>query len=205
VAARKQWQPPTLEVKQQQPSVNCSRPKNQNTSNKNKPKEHDRKDTTATKPADAKGKGSSATAPPISKSNNLNSKSSSLPPSSTPGVYLPGAVSLPVDSAAAIHRIIRMGQRHRTVAATRANHASSRSHSLLLTTVLTTDSVTGIVSTGRLILVDLAGSERLSKVRLPPFPPYLPPSLGFSLPISPVRSFSLAPYVLFPFPHPDGG
>ena len=92
-------------------------------------------------------------------------------------MYLPGAVSLPVDRAEDVAKIMRMGQRHRTVAATKANQASSRSHSLLLVSVHTKDIATGIISTGRLILVDLAGSERLGKVssQTAPSPPSSPP------------------------------
>ena len=50
-----------------------------------------------------------------------------------------------------------------SVAATKMNAHSSRSHLLLVITVNGVDKISGVRSRGKLTLVDLAGSERVAK------------------------------------------
>jgi len=190
LAARRQWQPPSLEIKHQQlaPSAPAATSSSSNSSVGSS------SSSSSSTSSGSQKKGASSSSSSVGSTNSGNSKNSTTSNKSSTskksntssssssssssgvaggGVYLPGAVSLPVDRVEDVQKIMRMGQRHRTVAATKANQASSRSHSLLLVSVQTKDATTGIVSTGRLILVDLAGSERLSKV-CPSFPPSLP-------------------------------
>jgi len=211
LAARRQWQPPSLEIKHQQlappPAAATASSSSSSSSNGNgsvgssssssssaggqKKGSSSSGSVGSTKSGNSKSSTNSSTSnkststSTSTSSNKSNSTSSSSSSSSSTGasgvagggVYLPGAVSRPVERVEDVTKIMRMGQRHRTVAATKANQASSRSHSLLLVSVQTKDATTGIVSTGRLILVDLAGSERLSKVCVGSTPSPPPPSL----------------------------
>lgn len=181
LAARRRWQPPSLEIKHQQPALPPAAPMAKGSSSSSSVGSSSSNSGCGSKSTSSgsqkKGASSSSSCVGSSKSSksnksscsNKNSNSSSttvtISSSGVAGgaVYLPGAVSLPVDRAEDVTKIMRMGQRHRTVAATKANQASSRSHSLLLVSVHTKDAATGIITTGRLILVDLAGSERLGK------------------------------------------
>lgn len=61
-----------------------------------------------------------------------------------------------------VEEIMVRAQKNRTVAATKANERSSRSHSVFILKLSGTNSITGETSSGTLNLVDLAGSERLS-------------------------------------------
>lgn len=67
-----------------------------------------------------------------------------------------------LDSPAKVESILRRATANRSVAATKANERSSRSHSVFILRLTGTNSVTGEKSEGTLNLVDLAGSERLS-------------------------------------------
>ena len=67
-----------------------------------------------------------------------------------------------LDSPAKVESILRRATANRSVAATKANERSSRSHSVFILTLTGENSVTGEKSEGTLNLVDLAGSERLS-------------------------------------------
>ncbi|RUS70443.1 hypothetical protein EGW08_021792, partial [Elysia chlorotica] len=79
------------------------------------------------------------------------------------GVYVPGLVSVPVQSLEDIHRISKVAKDNRMVASTKMNERSSRSHLVLSVDVEETNLTTGSITKGRLNLVDLAGSERVSK------------------------------------------
>ncbi|OJJ47311.1 hypothetical protein ASPZODRAFT_151816 [Penicilliopsis zonata CBS 506.65] len=61
-----------------------------------------------------------------------------------------------------VESILQRAAANRSVAATKANERSSRSHSVFILKLIGTNSVTGERSEGTLNLVDLAGSERLS-------------------------------------------
>ncbi|EEH22839.2 hypothetical protein PABG_05050 [Paracoccidioides brasiliensis Pb03] len=67
-----------------------------------------------------------------------------------------------LDSPARVASILRRAATNRSVAATKANERSSRSHSVFILKLIGENSVTGERSEGTLNLVDLAGSERLS-------------------------------------------
>lgn len=67
-----------------------------------------------------------------------------------------------LDSPAAVQAMLDTAMRNRTVAATKMNRESSRSHSVFTLKLLGTD-VDGNVSEGVLNLIDLAGSERVKE------------------------------------------
>ena len=67
-----------------------------------------------------------------------------------------------LDSPARVESILKRAATNRSVAATKANERSSRSHSVFILRLTGENSITGEKSEGTLNLVDLAGSERLS-------------------------------------------
>ncbi|KAM5429579.1 kinesin-like nuclear fusion protein [Microsporum canis] len=67
-----------------------------------------------------------------------------------------------LDSPEKVETILRRAWTNRSVAATKANERSSRSHSVFILRLVGENSTTGEHSEGTLNLVDLAGSERLS-------------------------------------------
>lgn len=67
-----------------------------------------------------------------------------------------------LDSPSRVNAILDKASRNRSVAATKANSRSSRSHSVFILRLVGDNSITGERSEGTLNLVDLAGSERLS-------------------------------------------
>lgn len=66
-----------------------------------------------------------------------------------------------LDSPDEVESILRRASANRSVAATKANERSSRSHSVFILKLIGQNSTTGEKSEGTLNLVDLAGSERL--------------------------------------------
>ncbi|XP_054752389.2 kinesin-like protein klp-3 [Lytechinus pictus] len=78
-------------------------------------------------------------------------------------LYLQGLTEKFVNNEGDITTIMEMGDANRSVAATKMNSTSSRSHLLLMLTVEGTDKVSNATSFGSLTLVDLAGSERIAK------------------------------------------
>ncbi|CBX97219.1 hypothetical protein LEMA_P103500.1 [Plenodomus lingam JN3] len=75
--------------------------------------------------------------------------------------YLENVVSVMLDGPESVVKILTTASKNRTVAATKANMRSSRSHSVFILKLVGTNEVTGEKSEGTLNLVDLAGSERL--------------------------------------------
>ncbi|KAF4508686.1 hypothetical protein G6O67_005033 [Ophiocordyceps sinensis] len=71
--------------------------------------------------------------------------------------------SVHLNSASSVERILQEAQRNRSVAATKANERSSRSHSVFVLKLVGENSATGERCEGTLNLVDLAGSERLKQ------------------------------------------
>ena len=67
-----------------------------------------------------------------------------------------------LDSPTKVEGILRRAATNRSVAATKANERSSRSHSVFILRLVGENHITGEKSEGTLNLVDLAGSERLS-------------------------------------------
>jgi FtsZ-binding cell division protein ZapB len=87
--------------------------------------------------------------------------------SKSEGVYVQNLTDSPVKSFGDIQRLMHMGDLNRTVAATKMNDTSSRSHAVFTLTLkqiqhdIATDST--IERTARMRLVDLAGSERAGR------------------------------------------
>lgn len=67
-----------------------------------------------------------------------------------------------LDTPSRVEEILKQAATNRSVAATKANERSSRSHSVFILKLIGTNSMTGERSEGVLNLVDLAGSERLA-------------------------------------------
>ncbi|CAL8581029.1 kinesin-like nuclear fusion protein [Xanthoria parietina] len=73
-----------------------------------------------------------------------------------------GINTVDLDSPNKVESILQSAASNRSVAATKANERSSRSHSVFILKLTGENSTTGEKSEGTLNLVDLAGSERLS-------------------------------------------
>lgn len=74
---------------------------------------------------------------------------------------LENTVSMELDGPDRVTELLKTADKNRTVAATKANMRSSRSHSVFILKLVGTNEITGERSEGTLNLVDLAGSERL--------------------------------------------
>lgn len=59
--------------------------------------------------------------------------------------------------------VMRAGSKNRSIAATRMNERSSRSHSIFILTVYQKNTKTDASKIGKLFLCDLAGSEKVGK------------------------------------------
>jgi kinesin family protein C1 len=73
-----------------------------------------------------------------------------------------GVEKVELDSPERVQEMLKRADKNRSVAATKANSRSSRSHSVFILTLVGENSTTGEKCEGTLNLVDLAGSERLS-------------------------------------------
>ncbi|KAL8697346.1 MAG: hypothetical protein Q9201_007171 [Fulgogasparrea decipioides] len=74
-----------------------------------------------------------------------------------------GTETVDLDSPNKVESILQRAASNRSVAATKANERSSRSHSVFILKLTGENSATGEKSEGTLNLVDLAGSERLAQ------------------------------------------
>ncbi|KAF2107117.1 P-loop containing nucleoside triphosphate hydrolase protein [Lophiotrema nucula] len=74
---------------------------------------------------------------------------------------LENTVSVLLDSPTRVEELLKTADKNRSVAATKANSRSSRSHSVFILKLVGENNITGERSEGTLNLVDLAGSERL--------------------------------------------
>ncbi|KAL7929884.1 P-loop containing nucleoside triphosphate hydrolase protein [Trichoderma chlorosporum] len=72
-----------------------------------------------------------------------------------------GCRSVQLNSADTVELMLEEAQKNRSVAATKANERSSRSHSIFILKLIGENTATGERCEGTLNLVDLAGSERL--------------------------------------------
>eukprot|EP00039_Didymoeca_costata_P024484 m.10417 g.10417 ORF g.10417 m.10417 type:complete len:849 (+) comp4256_c0_seq1:171-2717(+) len=77
--------------------------------------------------------------------------------------YIPTVLKKDVASIEDVVTIIEQGEKNRSVASTKMNSASSRSHLIITLSVTAKNLTSGRVHEGQLALVDLAGSERASK------------------------------------------
>ncbi|CZS93156.1 probable carboxy-terminal kinesin 2 [Rhynchosporium agropyri] len=74
-----------------------------------------------------------------------------------------GLKTVLLDSPNAVESILKQADNNRSVAATKSNERSSRSHSVFILKLVGRNSTTNETSEGTLNLVDLAGSERLKQ------------------------------------------
>lgn len=74
-----------------------------------------------------------------------------------------GLNTVTLDSPNTVESILKQAAANRSVAATKSNERSSRSHSVFILKLVGRNSTTGETSEGTLNLVDLAGSERLKQ------------------------------------------
>jgi kinesin family protein C1 len=72
-----------------------------------------------------------------------------------------GLKTVTLDSPDTVESILKQASNNRSVAATKSNERSSRSHSIFILKLIGRNSTTNETSEGTLNLVDLAGSERL--------------------------------------------
>eukprot|EP00944_MAST-04C_sp_MAST-4C-sp1_P000952 g952.t1 len=77
--------------------------------------------------------------------------------------HLPNANTIKVECEDDIAKTITLGEHNRSVGATKANEHSSRSHCLLMISIVGEEIESGAKMNGKLVLVDLAGSERVGK------------------------------------------
>ncbi|QDZ22056.1 kinesin [Chloropicon primus] len=82
------------------------------------------------------------------------------------GIYVPGSTVVKVTSAQSLMKILRRGNKHRTVRQTEMNQKSSRSHTILQLSVEQKVNRGGkaVLIRSKLNLVDLAGSERFPQM-----------------------------------------
>lgn len=85
-------------------------------------------------------------------------------------VYAEGQIEIEISSGADIDRLLEFGQQNRTVAHTKANAHSSRSHAVFIITLKQCETLTQLGgppkmrrTSAKLHIVDLAGSERTSR------------------------------------------
>jgi kinesin family protein C1 len=74
-----------------------------------------------------------------------------------------GLQTVTLDSPNTVESMLKRAANNRSVAATKSNERSSRSHSIFILKLIGRNSTTGETSEGTLNLVDLAGSERLKQ------------------------------------------
>jgi kinesin family protein C1 len=74
-----------------------------------------------------------------------------------------GLKAVPLDSPDTVESMLKQAAANRSVAATKSNERSSRSHSVFILKLVGRNSMTNESSEGTLNLVDLAGSERLKQ------------------------------------------
>ena len=81
----------------------------------------------------------------------------------TRGLYVAEATEVYVSSTDEMMAVMNAGTQNRSVAATRMNAVSSRSHSIFLVTVQQKNTKTDTTKLGKLFCCDLAGSEKTEK------------------------------------------
>ena len=79
------------------------------------------------------------------------------------GIYIDGLTEQYCCDEDEVYGMINAGQKNRSVASTNMNSESSRSHSMLVLTLIMNNAEDSSCKTGKLYLVDLAGSEKISK------------------------------------------
>jgi kinesin family protein 5 len=82
------------------------------------------------------------------------------------GIFVQDATEIYVTSAEQMKQVHKSGFESRTIAATRMNERSSRSHSIFVVAVNQKDTKTDAAKSSKLYFVDLAGSEKISKTQV---------------------------------------
>jgi kinesin family protein 5 len=82
------------------------------------------------------------------------------------GVFVDDCTEVYVSSAQEMRDSMLLGSQNRTIAATRMNDRSSRSHSIFVMTIAQKDLGSGTTKTSRIYFVDLAGSEKIAKTEV---------------------------------------
>lgn len=82
------------------------------------------------------------------------------------GIYVAGATETYVNSPEEMKQVMKSGSVNRTVASTRMNAVSSRSHLIFCMKVNKKNVQTEEVTESRLYFIDLAGSEKMSKTNV---------------------------------------
>ncbi|KAL4441418.1 hypothetical protein ABPG74_013713 [Tetrahymena malaccensis] len=82
------------------------------------------------------------------------------------GIYVQDATEIYVTSAIEMNQVMKTGSSNRTIAATRMNERSSRSHSLFYLQVFKKNLQNDTTTISKLYFVDLAGSEKISKTNV---------------------------------------
>lgn len=82
------------------------------------------------------------------------------------GIYVDGATEVYVSTPGEMKNTMKLGSTNRTVAATRMNAVSSRSHLIFCIRIGKKDLETEEVTNSKLYFVDLAGSEKISKTHV---------------------------------------
>lgn len=81
----------------------------------------------------------------------------------TRGLYVQDATEVYVQNPEEMYQVMRAGQQNRSVAATRMNAVSSRSHSIFQVVVMQKNTETDTSKMAKLNCCDLAGSEKTEK------------------------------------------
>jgi len=79
------------------------------------------------------------------------------------GLYIEGLSETEVINVEEVYTVLKIGNDNRSVAFTKMNDNSSRSHSIVIITIKQNNLTTLVAKSGKLYLVDLAGSEKISK------------------------------------------
>ena len=95
----------------------------------------------------------------------LDAKKTNLQVKDSPerGIYVMGATEVFVSGPEEMFDVMRAGQVNRSVAATRMNATSSRSHSIFQVTIMQKNTATDTTKIAKLFCCDLAGSEKTEK------------------------------------------
>ena len=81
------------------------------------------------------------------------------------GIYVNDCTEVYVSNPEEMFEVMRAGSKNRSIAATRMNEKSSRSHSMFILTVYQKNTKTDASKLGRLYFCDLAGSEKIGKTQ----------------------------------------
>ena len=79
------------------------------------------------------------------------------------GLWITDATKVPVKNTGEVLKLMEQGSRNRATAATNSNKESSRSHALLVVTIMKQMKKSGKKRTAQLYMVDLCGSEKVAK------------------------------------------